>query len=193
MIERTFVLLKPDAVQRALVGEIIKRIESTGLKIVAMKMVYADKAQAGDHYADDEAWLTSVGEKTLKSAEKKGIKIPRTAIEQGRWVREMLMDYITLSPSVGMVIEGHGAVNKVRVLCGGTNPQECPPGTIRGDYSIDSYMLADASQRPIQNLVHSSGTTEEAQREIKIWFKENEIHAFKRVDEDLVYRKGARL
>ncbi|HIH14988.1 MAG: nucleoside-diphosphate kinase [archaeon GW2011_AR17] len=190
MTEQTLIILKPDTVQRGLVGEIIQRIEKTTLKIVAMKMVYASKEQAGTHYADDKEWLISVGEKTLKSAEKKGIKLSRTALEQGQWVRQMLMEYITMSPSVVMVIEGHNAVAKIRMLCGGTSPQEASPGTIRGDYAIDSYMLADASDRPVQNLIHASGTVEEAKREIKIWFNENEIHTFKRVDEDLIYRKG---
>ena len=103
----------------------------------------------------------------------------------------MLMDYITMSPSVCLVIEGHGAVAKIRMLCGGTSPQEATPGTIRGDFAIDSYMLADSSDRPVQNLIHASGTVEEAKREIKIWFTDKEIHVFKRVDEDLVYRKGS--
>ncbi len=191
MIERTLVILKPDTVQRGLVGEIIQRIEKTTLKVVAMKMVYASKEQAGEHYADDQEWLISVGEKTLKSAEKKGIKLSRTALEQGQWVRQMLMNYITMSPSVVLVIEGHSAVAKIRMLCGGTSPQEATPGTIRGDYAVDSYMLADASERPVQNLIHASGTIEEAKREIKIWFTDNEIHVFKRVDEDLIYRKGS--
>lgn len=191
MIERTLILLKPDTIQRGLVGEIIQRIEKTTLKIVAMKMVYASKEQAGVHYADDEEWLLSVGEKTLKSAEKKRIKLSRTALEQGQWVRQMLIDYITMSPSVVMVIEGHSAVAKIRILCGGTSPQEAAPGTIRGDFAVDSYILADTSGRPVQNLIHASGTVEEAKREIKIWFADAEIHVFKRVDEDLIYRKGS--
>lgn len=190
MIERTLVLIKPDAVQRALIGAIIKRIETTGLKIVAMKMVNASKEQAGRHYANDDAWLRSVGEKTLRSAEKRGVTLNRSAMEQGQWVRQVLIDFISMSPSVALVIEGHGALPKVRAICGGTNPQECPPGTIRGDYSIDSYQLADAKKRAIQNLVHASETKEEADREIAVWFTESEIQSWKRVDEDLIYREG---
>ena len=191
MIEKTLVLLKPDAVQRALIGEVISRIERTGLKIIAMKMVYASKEQAGAHYADDEAWLLSVGEKTIASARKKGMEISRSALEQGQWVRQMLINYISMSPSVALVIEGHSAVSKVRMLCGGTNPQDCAPGTIRGDYSIDSFLLGDKLERPTQNLIHASGAVDEAEREIKIWFNEEELHVFKRVDEDLIYRKGS--
>src|SRR3989344_9035639 len=110
MIEKTLVLIKPDGVQRGLVGEIIKRFEQTGLKVVAMKMVYANEKQAGIHYTNDEEWLKSVGEKTLKSAAKQGFKIDRTALEQGKFVRELLIDYVTMSPMVALVIEGHGAI-----------------------------------------------------------------------------------
>ena len=191
MIEKTLVLIKPDGVQRALIGEIISRIERTGLKIIAMKMVHATKSQAGTHYADDEEWLVSVGEKALKAYEKRGEKPARTPREQGMWIREMLMNYITMAPAVAIVIEGHGATAKVRALVGGTSPQEAPPGTIRGDYSIDSYMLGDHLERPVQNLIHASESPQEAEREIAVWFREDELHVFKRVDEDLAYRRGA--
>ena len=190
MSDRTFVLIKPDGVQRALVGEILRRIENAGLKIVALKMVNASHEQAGKHYADDEAWLQSGGEKTLRSAEKQGLTLSRSPLDQGRWVRQALIDFITMSPSVAVVVDGHGAVEKVRTLCGGTNPQECPPGTIRGDFSIDSYHLADLSSRALQDLIHASDSGKEAEREIAVWFSEEEIHAWKRVDEDLMYRKG---
>jgi nucleoside-diphosphate kinase len=190
MMEKTLVIVKPDGVQRALIGEVVSRIERTGLKIIAMKMVYASEEQAGEHYEDDEAWLRSVGEKTLKSAKEKGFEVNRTSLEQGQWVRQMLIKYISMSPSVALVIEGHGAIGKVRTITGGTSPHDCRPGTIRGDYSIDSYALADKSERPVQNLIHASDSVGAANREIKIWFKEEELHVFKRVDEDLIYRKG---
>jgi nucleoside-diphosphate kinase len=189
-MERTLVLIKPDGVQRGLVGEIIKRFENTGLKIVGMKMVYADEKRASKHYTDDESWLKSVGEKTLKSAEKRGIKMDRTALEQGKWIRELLMSYLTMSPLVALVLEGNEAVGKVRLITGPTNPQEAPPGTIRGDFSVDSYQLGDQLERPIQNLIHASENPKEAEREIKVWFNKEELHFFKRVDEDLIYRKG---
>ncbi len=191
-MERTLVLIKPDGVQRGLVGEIIKRFENTGLKIIGMKMVYADEDKASKHYADDEEWLKSVGEKTLRSAEKKGIKIERTAIEQGRWIREMLMSYLTMSPLVALALEGNEAVSKVRIITGPTNPQEALPGTIRGDFSVDSYMLGDSLERPIQNLIHASENPKEAERELKIWFNDKELHFFKRADEDLIYRRGSK-
>src|SRR3989338_1502533 len=118
MIEKTLILIKPDAVQRGLIGEIIKRFEQTGLKIIAMKMVYASKELAGKHYADDEEWLKSVGEKTLKAYEKRGIKLKRTVLEHGKLVRQQLMEFISMSPVIALVIEGHNAVDHVRKLCG---------------------------------------------------------------------------
>jgi nucleoside-diphosphate kinase len=191
MIEKTLVLLKPDAVQRGLIGDIISRFERCSLKIIAMKMVYATKDMAGEHYFEDEAWLNAVGEKSIASAKEKGQTLDVTEPRQiGLKVRALLMDYICMSPVVALVIEGHGAVAKVRKIVGSTSPQDAAPGTIRGDYTIDSYALADNSKRPIQNLIHASGAVHEAERELKIWFKANEIHAWKRVDEDLIYRKN---
>jgi len=188
MIERTLVLIKPDAVQRALIGEIITRFERSGLKIIGMKMVYPDEKKAGEHYADDEEWLRSVGEKTLKSYEAKGLKLGRTALEQGRLIRKQLMDFLRMSPVVCLAIEGHNAVAHIRKAVGSTAPADAAPGTIRGDYAFDSYRLADSSSRPIQNLIHASDSAQNGDREIAIWFKKDELHVWKRVDEDLIYR-----
>jgi len=187
--ERTLVLLKPDAVQRCLVGEIISRFEKAGFKIIGMKMVYADKEMAGKHYANDEEWLKSVGEKAKKSFAEKGITVKETALEIGKRVRQHLIDFISLSPSVALCIEGHGAIEKIRLMCGSTAPLNAAPGTIRGDYSFDSYGLSDSLGRAIQNLIHASDSKESAEREIKIWFKENELYPYERIDESLLYRK----
>ncbi len=190
MIERTLVLLKPDAVQRGMMGRIITRFEDACLKIIGMKMVYADEKLAGEHYADDEEWLIGVGNKTKSSYEKKGIVVKESAKEIGQRVRKQLMDFISMSPCLAICIEGHGAIEKIRLLVGPTAPLQAAPGTIRGDYSIDSYSLADSSNRPVQNLIHASDSPESAEREIKIWFTLKELHPYKRVDEDLIYRKG---
>ena len=190
MIEKTLVMLKPDAVQRALVGEILSRFERAGFKIVGLKMCYASKEQAGKHYADDEAWLKSVGEKMKKAYEAKGQKITEDALAIGKRVRKQLMDFITMSPTVAVVIEGHDAINKIRVLVGDTAPNKAAPGTIRGDFAFDSYGLADVSGRPIQNLIHASDSPESSKREMDIWFKKDELHPYQRVDEALLYRKG---
>lgn len=189
MIEKTLVLLKPDAVQRALIGELIARFEKAGFKIIGMKMVWASKEMAGEHYADDEAWMQSLGEKTKAAYEKKGKPLKETPVEVGKRIRKLLMDFISMSPSVALCIEGHGAIEKIRILTGATAPMLAAPGTIRGDYSFDSYELSDTSGRPLQNLIHASDSKESAEREINVWFKKDELHPFKRIDEPLLYRK----
>ncbi|PIR93837.1 nucleoside-diphosphate kinase [Candidatus Falkowbacteria bacterium CG10_big_fil_rev_8_21_14_0_10_39_11] len=188
MKEKSLVLIKPDGVQRALVGEIIGRFERCGLKIIGLKVVKATQEIAGEHYANDEKWLLSVGEKAIEAAKKRGDEVTETAMEIGQRVRNQLMEYIAMSPVIAICIEGHNAVAKIRKLVGGTNPQDAEPGTIRGDYSIDSFKMADQSGRPIQNLIHASGEVAEAEREIKIWFKDEELFDWERADEALIYR-----
>jgi nucleoside-diphosphate kinase len=190
MIEKTLVLIKPDGVQRALVGEILSRFEKNGLKIVALKMKLADKTLAGNHYIEDENWLTTVGTKQKEAYKKNGIEIDTPERELGLKVRELLIDYLTMSPVIALVLEGHNAVKLVRKIVGATSPGDAAPGTIRGDYSFDTYQLADLSKRPIQNLIHASGEVDEAEREISIWFTKDEIFSWKRVDDALIYRKG---
>jgi len=190
--EKSLVLVKPDGIQRGLVGEIIARFEKCGLKIVAMKMVYPNEELAGNHYIADENWLKAVGEKQKASYAKKGVTIDKTEREIGMEIRGFLINYLTMSPIVALVIEGHNAIEHVRKLVGPTSPQDAAPGTIRGDFAFDTYQLADSSKRPIQNLIHASGEKDEAEREIKIWFEDKEIHDWKRVDEELLYRKGQR-
>ncbi len=188
MKEKTLVLIKPDAVQRGLVGEVIKRFEQTGLKLIGMKMVYASKELAGRHYADDEQWLKSVGDKASKAARERGEKVKETPLQIGKRIRMQLMEYISMSPVVAVVIEGHNAIATVRKIIGPTSPEFAPPGTIRGDYSHETYVMADTKGRPIQNLIHASESREEAEREIKVWFTPHELHSYMRVDESLFYR-----
>ncbi len=192
MIEKTLVLLKPDAVQRSLVGQILTRFERVGLKIVAMKLSYADEDMAGEHYQDDDEWLKSVGEKTLAAYKAKGVDLGRTALEQGQWVREQLKKYIKSSPVVAVVLEGHNAVKLVRKLVGPTAPADAPPGTIRGDFSFETYTMADKLGRPLYNLIHASDSSSEAEREIAVWFNEDEIHVWQRFDEPYVYKDHAK-
>jgi nucleoside-diphosphate kinase len=190
MREKSLVLIKPDGVQRGIIGEIITRFERCGLKIIAMKMVYPNEELAGEHYIADEEWLKTVGEKQKASYEKKGIKIKETERELGVKVRGHLIKYLTMSPVVALVIEGHNAVKLIRKIVGSTSPSDALPGTIRGDYSFDTYQLADSSKRPIQNLIHASGEVHEAEREVALWFKPEELHTWNRIDEELLYRKG---
>lgn len=190
LVERTLVVIKPDGVQRGLVGEILSRFEKAGLKMIGMKLIHASKDVAGQHYKDDEEWMLNVGRKSKKSYEEKGMKIDATEKEIGMRIRQQLIDFISMSPSVAICIEGHGAIEKVRALVGATAPMNAMPGTIRGDLAFDSYQLSDASGRPIQNLIHASDSPENAENELKIWFKEEELFPYQRVDEALLYRKG---
>jgi nucleoside-diphosphate kinase len=186
-VEKTFVLIKPDGVQRALVGRIIGRFEDAGLKVVAMKMVMADKELAGRHYVDDIAWLEDVGKKSIASYEAKGIKVKDTAAEIGRKIRGYLMDYLTSGPVVAMVVEGNESVSIVRKIVGSTAPFKADPSTIRGMYACDSYQLADEMKRPIRNLIHTSDSVATAEKEIGVWFDRKEIKKYKRADETAMF------
>lgn len=188
--ERSLVLIKPDGVQRGLIGEILSRFERCGLKVIGMKMVYPNEKLAGDHYIADEEWLNTVGEKSKASYKKRGIEVTKENREIGLEIRDQLIKYLVMSPVVAFVFEGHNAVKHIRKIVGATSPGDAAPGTIRGDLSFDSYALADNKKRPIQNLIHASGEVHEAEREIKLWFTENEIHDWERVDEALLYREG---
>lgn len=183
--ERTLVILKPDAVQRTLVGEIITRFERVGLKLVGMKMVIADAEMVEKHYSADPHWRVQVGEKIL--ANKKGGAEGKTAEELGDRVLQQLKRFMTAGPIVLLVLEGSGAVPLVRKLVGGTEPLSSDVGTIRGDYVLDSYELADGSDRAIRNAVHASGTVEEADREIALWFAPGELLVYESVLEKIFY------
>lgn len=189
-VEQTLVLIKPDGVQRGLIGEILSRFERCGLKVIAMKMVYPNEKLAGNHYIADEGWLNAVGEKAKGAYKKQGITVDKENREIGLEIRDQLIQYLIMSPVVAFALEGHNAVKHVRKIVGATSPSDAAPGTIRSDYSFDSYALADKSNRPIQNLIHASGEVDEAEREIGLWFTKEEIHDWERVDETLLYRMG---
>lgn len=173
--ERTFIAVKPDGIQRHLIGEIIKRFENRGLKLVAAKMIAPSKELVLKHYPDDENWYLSLGTRTLEGYKERGIKIDKTALEIGRMIRQQLIDYVAGRPVLAMVWEGPHAVELGRKTAGHTNPLKADVGSIRGDYSMESYFLADEMQRAIQNLIHTSGSPEEAEKEISLWFKDKEI------------------
>lgn len=178
-------LIKPDGVKRGLVGEILTRFERVGLKIVAMKMVWVDEKFVGKHYQDDEKWYKSVGDKLLKFYDENGRDIgedlgTNDPIELGKKVRKWLFTYITSGPVLAMLLEAPHAVEVVRKLIGPTYPLQAPPGTIRGDYHYDSPALANFGQRSVENMVHASGTPEEAEFEKKLWFRDKEIHEYQR-------------
>jgi nucleoside-diphosphate kinase len=168
-------MLKPDAVERKLVGEIISRFEKAGFRIVAMKMVLPTKEQVKGFYPNSVEWFRSVGEKAKKSYAARGMEDERDPVQVGRQVKEFLCKYVSSGPIVAMVLEKENAVAEVRKLVGATDPAAAAKGTIRGDFGNDSIYQADLEKRSTRNLVHASGTKEEAEKEIKFWFKESEL------------------
>ena len=186
--ERTLVLIKPDAVQRTLIGEIIQRFERIGLKLAAMKMMVASGDHIEKHYTLDPGWRKSVGEKTIKSYKEKGQNPPsEDPIEISKSVLEGLVKFMSSGPLVAMVWEGAHAVKIVRKLVGGTEPLSSDVGTIRGDYVLDSYEVSDTDGRAIRNLVHASGSAEEAEMEINHWFSPEEIISYRLVQDEILY------
>ncbi len=185
--ERTLVLLKPDAVQRALVGEIIRRIERTGLKIVALKLFVPTKEQVLRHYNKDDAWCEKKGARVIEELKSRGVEPEKTALEYGRAIVEQLVEFMTVGPVVGMVVEGNYAVGVVRKLVGGTEPVTADIGTIRGDLTVDSYGHAAWRNTAVRNLMHASETEEEAEREISVWFTPEELINYRTVWEKILY------
>ncbi|MBU6370685.1 MAG: nucleoside-diphosphate kinase [Patescibacteria group bacterium] len=186
--EQTFVIVKPDGVQRSLVGEIIGRFEKVGLKLVAMKMLVPTREQAEKHYTLDPEWLRKVGEKTIAGYEKKGLKAPSNdPLNIGKRVLGNLVEYFTSGPVVAFVLEGAHAVALVRKLVGSTEPLTSDVGTIRGDLVLDSYQLADTDGRAVRNVIHASGSVDEAKNEINLWFKQNEVLKYRHIQEMVIY------
>lgn len=185
--ERTLVLFKPDSIQRGLVGEIISRFERVGLKIVALKMLVPTEEMVREHYAPTPEDVIAIGERSLRAQREKGIEVNLTPKEQGEMIVEALVKYLTSGPVIAMVLEGIGAIPITKKLVGSTEPLSSDAGTIRGDYTLDSYALADKDKRAVRNLVHCSGNKEEAEREIKVWFREEEIINYRTVWERILY------
>lgn len=192
-MERTLVLIKPDGVKRGLTGEIISRFEKVGLKIVACKMVWPDKEFIAKHYPVERVeWVRKIGEKKLEAYKEYGRDIKEVlgtedAEKIGRQVCQWLVDYLTSGPVLSLLLEGHRAVTLAIKMTGYTLPDLANPGTIRGDYSLDASDLADSLKRPLYNLVHCSGSVEEAQYEEKLWFKPEEIFDYKQSGEEIMY------
>ncbi len=187
--ERTLVLVKPDGVQRGLVGEIISRFERKGLKVVGLKMVWSTATLAKNHYDMPKEDKQLLGERTIAAYKEKGEDIKRTPIEIAEDIQKRLMRYLVTGPVVAMVIEGAHAIQHVRKIRGHTNPLSADVGTITADLTIDSYFISDPDERSIRNLVHASGSIEEAEREIKLWFDADELHNYDLAIEKILYDK----
>lgn len=150
--ERTFLMVKPDGVQRGLIGKVITRLEERGLKIVAMRMLTIDEGLAKRHYQEHE----------------------------GKPFFQPLVDFITSGPVAAMVLEGDDAIAQVRTMMGATDPKRSAPGTIRGDFGM--YLS--------RNVVHGSDSPESAAREISLFFSEDQLTNYTRIDEAWLYQEG---
>lgn len=187
-MEKTLVLIKPDGVQRGLVGQIMTRFETAGLKLVAMKMVHPSHDDVDQHYQMTEEWMQAVYTKAKAKYDANGENFPFADHKAyGGDIKRGLVEFLKSSPIVALVLEGEMAVSLVRKLVGATEPASSAPGTIRGDFSHDTYALANAQGRPLRNLIHASGNIEEANNEIKIWFTDTELYAYEHVNDRVQY------
>ncbi|TSC62269.1 MAG: nucleoside-diphosphate kinase [Parcubacteria group bacterium Gr01-1014_48] len=186
--ERTLAIIKPDGVQRSLIGEIILRYERVGLKLVAIKMIVPSLSHAEAHYMLDAGWLEAVGKKTIEGYRSKNLTPPsEDPLKLGETILAGLKKYMSSGPAVCMVWQGAHAVKIVRKITGGTEPLTSDVGTIRGDYVLDSYQMADSDGRSVRNLVHASGSVQEAEREIAHWFKKEQLVDYRLVQESILY------
>jgi len=158
-LQQTLVLVKPDGVARGLTGDVIKRIEQRGLKIVGLKLVKIDKDFSKKHYA------AHIDKEFYKGLE----------------------DFVTSGPIVAIIVEGVDAIENVRKLAGTTESKSALPGTIRGDFSHVSYSHADEKGIAIKNIIHASGDADDAKTEIALWFSIDELHTYSRTDEAHVF------
>lgn len=186
--EKTLVIFKPDVIQRQIVGELLTRFEKKGFKLVAMKMVHPSCELVGKHYADDTEYMREVGEKAIDSAKERGEEVKsEDPVEIGRQIRQWNIDYLSCGPVLAIVLEGASVIEGVRKTIGKTNPLLADVGTIRADYTPDSYLLADMQGRTTRTLVHASDSPESAEREIKLWFKKTEIYEYETAIEKILY------
>ena len=186
--EKTLIVIKPDGIQRSLIGEIIKRFERVGLKLIAIKMTVLEPDFVVKHYTLDPEWRRITGEKTIKNYRDKGMEPP---YDDPYKVTEIILEnakkFMTSGPVIAMVWQGAHAVKLGRKLVGGTEPLSSDVGTIRGDFVLDSYQMADGDNRFIRNLIHASGSVGEANQEINLWFKPDELIQYRLVQESILY------
>lgn len=190
--QRALIIIKPDGVQRGLIGKIIKRFEQVGLTIIGLKFIWATKEQIIAHYPETDAWFKKVGERTLTNYQKKGLEAKKVfntddPITIGKTVKQWLIKYLQESPLFIVAVEGYECIEVVRKLSGNTIPLLATPGTIRGDFSHDCIDLANEQNRPLKNLIHASDTIEDGEKEIKVWFSEDELFAYQRTDEKFMF------
>lgn len=190
--ERTVVLVKPDGVMRGLIGEVLSRFEKRGLKIVGMKMIQPSREHAAGHYSGSGEWIKGMGLKTIEAFDTYKLDVKKEMgtedpMEIGRLVQEWNVSYLSMGPVVAMVLQGMHAITTVRKIVGHTLPIMAAPGTIRGDFSIDTNTAANFDKRAIRNVVHASGDSSEAEHEIGHWFNNDELVSYDRADENIMF------
>lgn len=190
MIQKTLVLIKPDAVSRGLSGEIILRIERCGLKIVGAQLKNVTKELGMKHYAKDTEWKENVGNRALNECKENNLNVleifgTNDAIKIGEAVVERNAEFLNSGPVFALVFEGPNAVKKIRSIIGSTFPETALPGTIRGDFGLENSFTGTIRKRTTYNLIHASGSSDEAEYEINLWFKPEELLEYKQVHESL--------
>src|SRR3989344_2877015 len=185
--ERSLIIIKPDGVQRALIGEIVARFERTGLKFIAMKLLVPQAQQCWVHYNKDEEWFLKKGARIVEDRTVHGMPIEKEVIEYGRDIIPANVDFFTSGPVLALVIEGNQSVIIVKKIVGGTEPTTSDVGTIRGDLTVDSYALSSLDNRAVRNLIHCSDSPAEAEREIGIWFDAKEVVSYKHLQGQILY------
>lgn len=189
--EKSLVVFKPDILQRQIVGEIISRFERKGFKIVAMKMLIPSKELVAKHYEDKKAYLVETGEKAKKGAIARGEDVSNwNSLEKGKWIRESNINYLTCGPVLAMVLQGFGVISGVRKMLGSTSPADGDVGTIRADFSLDCFALAEEQGRITRSMIHASDSAENAEREIGLWFNATEISEYETAAEKIFYDVG---
>ncbi|HPK87138.1 MAG TPA: nucleoside-diphosphate kinase [Atribacterota bacterium] len=174
-MEKTLVIIKPEAIKRALVGKIISRLERAGLKIEEMKVVKPARETIENHYPDNPAWIKNVGQKTIDTYQKYHLNLKQDlgtedALEIGHIIREWLIQHLTSHSVIALILSGNHAVEVTRKIVGSTVPLFAETGTIRGDFSSDSPDCSTPEKRVLYNLIHASESEQEARREIALWF-----------------------
>ena len=182
-------ILKPDTIQRSLIGEIVNRLERTGLKLVGLKMIQADEKRLTDHYGKADDWYLEKGTKRVRLMQEAGKAVDpnRPPIEYGKDIIRGVIRYMKASPLVAMVWEGNQAALVIKKITGDTEPATSDVGTIRGDLTTDSYQISAVDDRAVRNLIHCSESAEEGKREIALWFSEAELTEYRLVGEQILY------
>lgn len=186
--ERSFVILKPDAVQRSLIGEIIQRVERVGYKLVAAKFIVPTEDQLWQHYNKSEEWFIKKGQAIVDRKIAQGLPVEKEAVEYGKDIIRGVIKFMMAGPVLAMVWEGNQAIAVIKKMVGSTDPLSSDVGTIRGDYSLDSFSIVEHDDRgTVRNLIHCTDDVAEYEREVNIWFKPDEIINYRHIQEEMLY------